>query len=186
MTRSLALLLALTAPALAEPRLQDVLSAVTLSFGNDGATDRAVLSQNDDGGADLSIFRNVPAPGDAKTPAAPALFKTGVVFAGQAWGTLPSLSVNARGSLVVTSQNDAVGRDRWTQTLTIVLRDGAFVIAGLTYAGHDTLDPNAGHSCDLNLLSGKGTLDGKPFPGKLAPIPLAEWSDEKLPKACQM
>lgn len=185
MSRSVVLLLALTTPALAEPRLQDVISAVTLSFGDDGATDRAILTQNRESGADLSIFRNVPAPGETKAAASPALVKTGVVFSGQAGGTLPTLSVNAKGSLVVTSQNDAIGRDRWTQTLTVVWRGGTYEIAGLTYESRDTLDLKAGHSCDLNLLTGKGTVDGKPFPGKLAPIPLAEWSDEKLLKPCQ-
>ena len=177
--------LVLVAPASAEPRLEDVLSAVTLSFGNDGATDRAVLTQNDEGDADLTIFRDVPAPGDAKAAATPALIKKSVTYSGQAWGTRASLSTNPKGSLVMTAENDAIGRDRWSETLTIVLRDKAYVVAGMTYASRDTLDPKAGHSCDLNLLSGKGMLDGKPFPGKLAPIALADWSDEKIPKACQ-
>jgi len=55
--------------ALAEPRLQDVPSAATLTFGDDGALDRAVLTQNGDAGADLTIFRAVPAPdGSAAAP----------------------------------------------------------------------------------------------------------------------
>ncbi len=74
--------------------------------------------------------------------------------------------------------------DRWSQKLTVVLRDGAFVIARIAHASRDTLDPKAGaSSCDLNLLTGKGTSDGKPVTEKLAPIPLSEWLDDKLPKA---
>jgi hypothetical protein len=172
--------------ALAEPRLQDVLSVATLSFGDDGAFDRPVLTQNGDAGADLTIFRAVPAPDGAAAALNPVFFKKDAVFSGQTWGTLPSLAVNGKGSLVIASANDAVGRDRWSQKLTVVLRDGAFVIAGITHASRDTLDPKAGaSSCDLNLLTGKGTADGKPVTEKLAPIPLADWSDDKLPQACR-
>ncbi len=172
--------------ALAEPRLQDVLSAATLSFGDDGALDRAVPTQNGDAGTDLTIFRAVPAPDGSAAALKPAFFKKAVVFSGQMWGTLPSLAVSGKGSLVIASANDAVGRDRWSQKLTVVLRDGAFVIAGITHASRDTLDPRAGaSSCDLNLLTGKGTADGKPVTEKLAPIPLAGRSEDKLPKACQ-
>ncbi len=175
-----------TGVARAEPRLQDVLSAATLSFGDDGAFDRTVLTQNGDAGADLTIFRAVPAPDGAVAVLKPTLVKKDVAWSGQMWGTLPSLSVNGKRSLVIASANDAVGRDRWSQKLTVVLRDGAFVIAGITHTSHDTLDPKAGaSSCDLNLLTGKGTSDGKPVTETRAPIPLADWSDYKLPNACQ-
>jgi len=174
-----------TGVARAEPRLQDVPSAATLSFDDDGAFDRAVLTQNGDAGADLTIFRAVPAPDGAAAALKPSLVKTDVAWSGQMWGTLPSLSVNGKGSLVIASANDAIGRDRWSQTLTVVLRGGAFVIAGITHTSRDTLDPKAGGSCDLNLLTGKGTSDGKPVKETLAPIPLADWSDDKLAKACQ-
>ena len=179
---ALALGLGLAAPAAAEPRLQDVLSAVTLSFGDDGAIDRAVLTQGQDG-ADLAIFRGVPAPGPEAAALKPALAKPGLVFSGQAWGTMPSLSVNGRGALVIASQNDSIGRDRWHMTLTVAFRDGQYRVIGLTRDARDTLDPAAGSRCDLNLATGKGTANGRPVTG-LAPIPLADWSDEKIPKAC--
>ncbi len=187
-----ALLAAIFAASLADgrrprgARLQDVVSAATLSFGDDGAFDRAVLTQNGDAGADLTIFRAVPAPDGSAAALKPAVFQKAVVFSGQMWGTLPSLAVSGKGSLVIASANDAVGRDRWSQKLTVVLRDGALVIAGITHASRDTLDPKAGaSSCDLNLLTVKGTSNGKPVTEKLSPIPLADWSHDKLPKACQ-
>lgn len=172
------------AGARAEPRLQDVLSAVTLSFAADGGFDRAVLTQNGDAGADLTIFRAVPAPDAAAAPLKPAFFKKDVAFSGQSWGTLPSLSVNGAGSLVIASENDAVGRDRWHQTLTVAYRDGAYRVIGITYDHRDTLDLSSGGSCDLNLSTGRGTAGGKPVTAKLSPIPLADWSDGKLPAAC--
>lgn len=167
----------------AEPRLQDVLSAVTLSFGSDGAFDRAVLTQSDDG-ADLAIYRGVPAPEKDAPTLKPVFTKAGLVWSGQMWGTLPSLSVNGRGSLVVSSENDAIGRDRWHQALTIAYRDGRFVVVGITHDSRDTLDPKAGGSCDLNLATGQGSAMGRPVTFPAAPIPLADWSDDRLPKLC--
>ena len=47
-------------PARAEPfGYERVISTVTLSFGDDGSTDRAVLVDNFDAGADLYIFRAI-------------------------------------------------------------------------------------------------------------------------------
>ena len=170
------------APALAEPRLQDVLSVATLSFGDDGAIDRAVLTQGEDG-ADLAIYRAVPAPAQDAPALKPAFAKADLVWTGQLWGTLPSLSVNRRGALVIASGNDAIGRDRWHMALTVVLRDGRYLVVGITRDDRDTLDPKAGTSCDLNLATGRGTADGKPVTG-LSPIPLSDWSDAKIPKVC--
>ena len=167
----------------AEPRIQDVLSVATLSFGTDGAFDRAVLTQSGDG-ADLAIYRAVPAPERDAPALKPAFTKPNVVWSGQMWGTLPSLSVNARGSLVIRSENDAIGRDRWHQTLTVAYRDGVFLVVGLTRDHRDTLDPKAGGSCDLNLSTGRGTADGKPVAAAPAPVPLADWSDETVAKVC--
>jgi hypothetical protein len=45
-------------PAFAQsPGLDRVLSVATLSFSQNGETDRAVLVENDNAGADLYIFR---------------------------------------------------------------------------------------------------------------------------------
>ncbi len=172
-----------TAAQAVDPRLQDVLSAVTLSFGDDGALDRAVLTRSEDD-ATLTIYRGVPAPEKGAAPLKPALVKAGVAWAGQMWGTLPSLSVNGRGSLVITSGNDAIGRDRWHQALTVAYRDGTYVVIGITRDHRDTLDPKAGGSCDLNLSTGRGTADGRPVTVPAVPIPLATWSDDSLPKVC--
>ena len=46
-------------------------------------------------------------------------------------------------------------------------------------------DPNAGGSCDVNLLTGKAVRNGKAVADKVGSINLADWSDEKLPKPCQ-
>jgi hypothetical protein len=171
-------------PAFAqEPLLARVLSAVTLSFSQNGETDRAVLVENDDAGADLYIYLNLD-PANSKGVVKPALVKKNAAWSGAMWGSRPSLDVNEKGSLLVKSANEAIGRDRWSQTLTVAYRNKEFVAAGLTREARDTLDPKAGGSCELNFLSGKGKRNGKAVEIPSRPITLAEWSDERLPKEC--
>jgi hypothetical protein len=69
--------------------------------------------------------------------------------------------------------------------LTVIRRNGALIVAGFTYATRDTIDPNAGKSCDLNFLAGKGTRNGKKIDIKARTIPLADWSDDNPPKECE-
>ncbi len=169
-----------------DPALQNVLSAVTLDFKNEGETDRAVLTQNADDAANLYIYFSTPDPNSSEGAFKLILAKKSVVSAGSMWGQHPSLGVNDKGSLVITSSNTAVGREKWTQSLTIAFRNNEFVIAGITFSTHDGLDPKAGGHCDLNLLAGKGLRNGKPVSVSSPPIKLADWSDEKsLPKECQ-
>jgi hypothetical protein len=172
-------------PARAEsPSFENVLSAVTLDFTGNGQQERAVLVQNKDDGADLYIYLSKDEP-TSESVLALAEMKKGVVFSGNMWGELPSLDVNGKGSLLIKSGNEAIGRGRWIQTLTVVYRNKEFLIGGIAYTARDTLDPKSGATCDLSLLSGKGLRNGKPIEVKLTPIRLADWSDEKLPRKCQ-
>jgi hypothetical protein len=101
-------------------------------------------------------------------------------------GTQPELSVNKAGSLVMVFQNDSIGRDRWRQTFTLAFRGGVLIVAGYGYQARDSLDPAHGGSCDVNLLTGRGTRSGKPIKlAAAAPVSLAAWSDESVPAACK-
>lgn len=177
-----AALLTLSA-AHAEADYSRVISAVTFSFEG-GDIDRAVLVENGDSGADLYIYRNLDPARDLATPAKPALVKKDAAWSGAMWGTRPSLETNDKGSLLIKSENSGVGRDRWSQTVTVVYRNKEFIVAGFTRDSYDTLDPNASHSCDLNFLSGKGKRDGKTVEAKGGAKKLADWSDGELPKEC--
>ncbi|MCC3244533.1 hypothetical protein LG047_04210 [Methylocystis sp. WRRC1] len=185
--RGIAVLLAATniaTAAYAEADYSRVISTVTLSFEN-GDTDRAALVENGDAGADLYIYRGLEPARDLATPAKPALIKKDAAWSGAMWGARPSLETNAKGSLLIKSENTGIGRDRWSQTLTVVYRNKEFIVAGLTHESYDTLDPSNTHSCDLNFLTGKGKRDGKPVDFKRPAPKLADWSDEKLPKECR-
>lgn len=172
------------ATAHAEPDYSAVLDSETLSFEN-ANTDRAVLVENGDAGADLYIYLGLEPVRDPSKAMKPALFKKGIAWSGGMWGTRPSLETNAKGSLQIKSENTAIGRDRWTETLTVIYRNKEFIVAGLTREAYDLLEPNTAHSCDLNFLTGKGKRDGKPVEVKTPLKKLADWSEDKAqPKEC--
>lgn len=172
------------AAAQAEPDFSVVLDSETLSF-EDGGDDRAVLVENGDFGADLYIYRGLEPARDISKPPKPALVKKGVAWSGGSFGSRPSLETSAKGLLLIKSENTSVGKDRWTETITVVYRNKEFVVAGLTREEYDTLDPNVNHSCDLNFLTGKGKRNGKAIEVKTPLRKLADWSDEKAPpKEC--
>jgi len=173
----------LVTAAQAEPDYSRVVDTVTLSFEG-GDIDRAALVDNGDSNTDLYIYRALDPSRDLATAVKPALVKKDVAWNGAMWGQRPSLDTNSKGSLLIKSENSGMGRSRWSQTLTVIYRNKEFVVAGLTRDAYDTLDPNAGHSCDLNFLSGKGKKDGKAVDLKAPAKKLADWSDGELPKEC--
>lgn len=160
-----------------------VMSVVTADWNGDGSMDRAVLVEGDDDDANLYIYL-ASTGSDGTERRDLALAKSGAAWRGLMWGTLPSLDTNQKGSLLLKSGNDAIGRSRWSQTLTITYRNKVFTIVGITFTSRDTLSPGAGGGCDLNLLSGQGIQNGKKIKIAAKPIPLADWSDESLPKEC--
>ncbi|RDJ13863.1 hypothetical protein [Rhizobium grahamii] len=100
------------------------------------------------------------------------------------FGQEPSLKAIGRSSIAIHSQNSAIGRDRWDQTLTVAYRNKQFVVAGYTYNHYDTLDPNAAGSCDYNALTGKLQKDGKDVKAEPRVLPIAEWNDESGQAIC--
>jgi hypothetical protein len=158
-----------------------VLSAVTGDWNNDGSIDHAVLFETDDSYAGLAIFLSKGNGGVALSA-----FNPHMAFNGQMAGSTPELRVAKSGSLQLHSENMAVGRDHWERTLTISYRGNRVVVSGITASDYDTLDPNSGTSCDINLLTGKGKAGKKTVKVKAGGVPLAKWDDDtSTPKACQ-
>ncbi|MCW2306776.1 hypothetical protein [Rhodobium gokarnense] len=138
---------------------------------------RAVLVEVD-GGADLYIFAD-RGEGMELYAHAPS-----IAWRGGMSGQEPRLEVAPNTSLRVISENASVGRDRWEQVLTIAYRDARFVVAGYTYSHYDTLDPNAGGKCDVNLLSGRGIQDGRSFRTSMKAMPVEDWTMDVSPPGC--
>ena len=111
-----------------------------------------------------------------------------IVWSGAMAGTVPHLEIAPNGSVLLISGNEAIGRDRWRQTLTIAYRQGDWRVAGFTYAWSDTLDPGSAGGCDLNLLTGSGTVTAGSGTREVRPtigaLPLAAWTRETMPGEC--
>lgn len=152
----------------------DALSHVDADLDGDGVLDTATLTASD-GYADLLIVSSRDG----------AITMANAAWMGAAAGTIPELEMTDRGSLILHSMNEAVGRNRWHQLLTIAYRDEAFRVAGFTYGWYDTLNPEANGLCDLNLLTGIGELsigpEGTPATAievySVSAVPITEWED---------
>lgn len=80
---------------------------------------------------------------------------------GSDWGgTEPSLEVNGRGSLVIVTLNEGIGRSAWEQRVTVRLNpdNAKLEVIGYDYSSHDKLDLSAG-SCSYNFSTGVGIID---------------------------
>ncbi len=157
---------------------QTVISALTGDWNGDGSQDRAVLIDNGDD-ADLAIYLS---EGGAMKLAG---FAPALAFNGRMFGNTPELLLSKTGALQVHSGNSAIGRDHWDRTLTLSYRSGQFVVSGITASNYDTLNPKAASACDINLLTGKGKAGKKAVTVKAGGVALTQWSEDKIPAACQ-
>jgi hypothetical protein len=155
--------------------------AVALDIDHDGKPDHVALLRNrETNDLDLRIELGTgnDNPGVSRKPA--------FVKAGLASGLVLDFAAKGNGSLVITTGCGGCSNDVST-TLTIVHRGGEFLVAGFTLAW-DTR--NGTGTCDINFLTGKGTLarngsKARPLKGRFAAVKLADWSEEKRPKECE-
>lgn len=164
---------------------------VALDMGNDGQIDRAVIAADPDSGlAELSLYL---AAGEGKLDPSR---KPDFVKKALTEDRILALESKGNGSLVVTSCFGCGANKSWEATLTIVWRNGKFLVAGYrrdwdwnVQKADGTVETTLG-GCDINFLTGKGVAskdldDGKPVAGKFVPIALADWSDDSRPEPCQ-
>lgn len=158
---------------------------VALDIDGDGKMDRAVLSGGDGRlfNKDLAIYLDA-GPGPIDAARKPTFFRKGI-----ADGTVAFLEVAGKNKSSLKLQYGCGGCSNDTETiLTIVWRGGAFVVGGYTLAW-ETRDSGSG-TCDINLLTGKGTLTknggkARSVKGRFAPVKLDDWDPDKAPqKAC--
>ncbi len=161
-----------------------IVFAATGDWDKDGSSDLAMLvapAKDADEDHAVYIYLN-----DGDT----GRLKLKTVVPNKVWGDLtmagraPSITALENGSILITTHNDSVGRDRWEQKLTIAYRNFDFVVAGYTYTSYDTLDPDNTSECDLNVLTGKGKSSGKPVATKGEIVLLKDWSDDRGQKVC--
>ncbi|MEW7006783.1 hypothetical protein [Lentilitoribacter sp. EG35] len=138
---------------------EQVFSVATGDWNNDETPDAAMIMVTNEHQFDLLIYQSDKQQRLKLHSHMPDFVWGSDVMYGQE----PSVIALKNGSINVTSQNSAIGRNRWEQNLTIAYRGGEFLVAGFSYSYYDTLDVEANGGCDLNLLTGRGTVDDLPI-----------------------
>ena len=164
---------------------------VTSDLNGDGISDRAsIVDGSDHETSDLHIFLG-SAGGGLGNDAKPDIAKTAVVE-----GTVLAFESRERATLTVTSFAGCTSMWALEETLTVVYRDGAFVIGGFTRVwelSHRLADLNVDvvmGSCSVDFLTGegrasKGLEDETLVKQRFKPIKLADWSRETRPAICK-
>lgn len=165
-----------------------VLSSASGDWNKDGKQDLALLVAPENEDDDLSLYLYLM---DADHP----LLRFAVASHNIAWGNHDldgmfgqdaTIEALASGSIAIHSENSAIGRNKWHQTLTIAWRDGRFVAAGFTYSDYDTLDPEAGTDCDYNILTGKLVLNGKQRKIEPRILRIEDWDRGGIAGVCEL
>ncbi len=175
-----ALVFSITAPAAAlaaDFPAERIVAMASGDWNKDGAPDLAVIATpGDDGGDDNGIYVYLAKPEENRLT--PVLTLPNAIWGNLTmYGQEPELAALANGSFTITTKNDAVGRDRWRQSLTIAYRNFDFIVAGYTYSSYDTLNPDGGAECDLNVLTGRGKTNSGPVSGQAQFVLLKDWQD---------
>ncbi len=162
------------------PEESPLLSVAAGDWNGDKRIDSAVLIKSGDQ-ADLYLYiRN--AEGDMELKE----YKKNAVWSGALAGTTPYLKVQDKdGLLLLYAENDAIGRNRWHQKLTLDYKETAFTVTTLSYDRVDTLNPEASLSCEVDFSRGLATKNKKPFKITAQKIQLSDWSDRLIPAICQ-
>lgn len=122
----------------------------------------------------------------------------GIVFSGPFDGQRPWLEAGAEGTLLLHSEQFAVGRTPWTETLSIRALDGELTVIASSFS---MLDRPAGGdlSCDVDLVTGNWRVQAQrsdPETGavtrtwdeagtaSMAPPPIGEWNARPTPAQC--
>lgn len=156
------------------PTPDQVIQSVTFK----GAPNRTVMASIIDpqDGTDLDLWITHQRPNDIRYFSVASNNKLGLVHGGLS-GTESTLEVSKGNSLQIHQQNLTVGRGRWQRILTVNYRDGGYVISGFTYNFYDTLLQEPEQNCDYNLLTGRGTNNGRAVKIKTGPIAFERASD---------
>lgn len=162
MKHILFLLALLPASANAEPvapiSIHNVISAVGPGW-NTAVSYKAVLVREGEYVA-LYIFRG---PYDQE----PLVYAPQAAITGPNWGMVPWLEFDEGGTLILHSENRAFGRNKWEATLSIIERNGEFIVSAFSVIAYDSLEPDDHTDCTIDMMAQRMTVNDRlitPFP----------------------
>ena len=164
-------------------RPQDVLDAATGDWNKDGREDLALLAVTPGDDMQVGLYVYVREEATNGSLLTLVLAVPDKIWGGRggdtaAFGQEPSIKALANGSIAITTQNSAIGRNRWEHTISLAHRDGRLVVAGLTFNSYDTLQEEEPLSCDLNLLTGRGVVNECKISFAPIALQLQEWETQ--------
>lgn len=171
-------------PALSQVPIdpERIAGAATGDFNKDGDIDLALIlrpapsQETRDNG--IAIYLADPVYGRMLLKAeVQNVLPSSFIYAGE------SVAVTAlqNGSILATAKNDTPGQRHLEIRLTIAYRNDDFVVAGFGFKQNVPSQLE----CDINLLTGKGIVNGKPITGVTGAILLTQWSNEIGRAACK-
>lgn len=167
----------------------DIIAVATGDFDGNGGPDAAmIVAPQDDDAFESDLYVFLEGFGEDTPPGklGLALFRRGAAWGARPIlaGQVPGLTALQNGSLHIETQNLAIGRNAWEQKVTLAYRDGHFRVAGFTYDAYDRLQEDEPVSCDLNLFSGKGMLNGETVRFDASQTAFEDWSETDALKIC--
>lgn len=164
--------------------LHSAIDVLNIDLNDDGWIDRVILYDLEDEAGVSFYLRET----ENNTLVHKATFAD-TVWSGAMAGTTPSLERNSAGSVLVKSENSAIGRNRWEQIITVAFRNDALRVVGFTYNWYDTLNLEDNGQCDVNYLSGKARYQKAENPEKWfdlvgSPLPIDAWFADGISQIC--
>jgi hypothetical protein len=137
-------------------------STLSLDLNGDGIVEVFTLLVSETGEADLRISET----------GGNDVYAAGIGSTGPG-ADRPVLAIRGDGQVTITSHHDAVGAIRWSEVLTLGFPDGTYRITAYSYVWWSESDLESFGYCELDLRSGKGTVEqnGQPRFDLLTDIP---------------
>jgi hypothetical protein len=164
--------------------LESVMDVLNIDLNDDGLIDRVVMHDVDQSAAVKFYFRN-----EEDNTLTHAATLTESAWSGEMAGAFPSLGRNDAGSVLVRSENYAMGHNLWEQILTIAYYDNAMRVIGYTYNWRASSDKSENGSCDINFLSQKARSkaedeDAKTLSFNKAADTVEGWTEDSTSDIC--
>lgn len=161
--------------------VNQIIDAAAGDWNADGLRDLAILADSSDPDEEIGLYvylRDADTEMLKQVVALPNRFWGRTHAEGGMFGQSASITALGNGSIAIETQNTGVGRSAWQSKVSVAFRNGQFIVAGYTHSEYDKLQQEKPLDCDLNLLSGKGTVNKKPVTFTPMSLKIEDWHED--------